>query len=1101
MLRMDKITDELEPIMEDFQSKKASFYAQTRLNYIASQIDQLKPEISLLDPAVGNSKIRPLEEATARLTGLSKSLNLEYKLERLNEWAAKAEVLAADGNNAVESMGLVGVQVGRVINDVKDIVMVLAQGMNEQLQATSLKTAEDYLARMQQRDFTETRSLAEAEQNAARALMEEVKVWSLPVEEFKQNLEAKEERLDRLKGMIEDISNRTQTAQSQYQLANKINWPATDPQASRKIEKIKNMMEATEAQQTLSIDQVDKAEEFVDQARDSYSGLEDKKQKIEDDTATFRERVETYDEELRSGIPPLESEAAYKARELTDQANNIEQISMQAQQPAQDAIQAATAFKSIIEHVTEAKAAADTASSDSDKAARMSEGLADKASKELARINEMYTGSDGHSSTEVLDVVRREDGLASRLNKTQAEVSGLKKQTTDIKQDLESITDNLEKIVDLSEDITETKKLAGESLKDGDDALASINARANEISSKKAVAYEVRNNHTAFDVAKTNIKKALNEYESKPNRDKRGDDRIKRDAGNNDITDRLNRLSSQKDIIAGLAVSNSDLVVSIQDHLATARRLLDRMNKPAVSFSLGSTLELKNPENLEDLATKTDISFYVKGVGATNDTAEASDRAFMFYLGNLEGTSKKLPKVLSDDFMAIEVMKSAFVQLTMDLGSGPVTLTSTKPLKANDWSQVVVKREGRNVELLVRTEKGPGEQEEDSVVTTFPLLDAEGLPHLSGSVFNLHQEYSKIYVGGFPTGSGVQQEVRAPDMTGQIEGLMIGGKEVGLWNYKAATLIQHSNETRNKFIPQKLSELRFEGDGYMSLKPEEYYLDSTENFVEFEFRAMEGDGLMFLAGNAEWGFLAVTLRDSIIVFSYKLGTNGNVVEIKSEPVELETWVRVRVERIGHEGTLLVDGVTVGNGQADTSSDYSLSSVSDLYIGGYPHTDYVDLQQDNFYGCIKNAKIDPHRIDNTVITSNEVKLVNVELECEPPRPPMQSTVSFMEATPGFVELPERETNGSLTISFMFRTSATEGVMAYLIDSTGFYYVSLTMKEGALHLYAHPDIAWVAKHPQTQEVSSTFSCSGSKELSSHLGPALQRQPVACCLYQCA
>ena len=85
--------------------------------------------------------------------------------------------------------------------------------------------------------------------------------------------------------------------------------------------------------------------------------------------------------------------------------------------------------------------------------------------QELARINEMYTGSDGHSSTEVLDVVRRKDGLASRLNKTQAEVSGLKKQTTDIKQDLESITDNLEKIVDLSEDITETKKLAGEDRK------------------------------------------------------------------------------------------------------------------------------------------------------------------------------------------------------------------------------------------------------------------------------------------------------------------------------------------------------------------------------------------------------------------------------------------------------------------------------------------------------------------------------------------------------------------------------------------------------------------------------------------------------------
>ena len=47
----------------------------------------------------------------SRLTGLSKSLNLEYKLERLKEWAEKAGVLQTDGSNAVEEMGRVMVQV------------------------------------------------------------------------------------------------------------------------------------------------------------------------------------------------------------------------------------------------------------------------------------------------------------------------------------------------------------------------------------------------------------------------------------------------------------------------------------------------------------------------------------------------------------------------------------------------------------------------------------------------------------------------------------------------------------------------------------------------------------------------------------------------------------------------------------------------------------------------------------------------------------------------------------------------------------------------------------------------------------------------------
>ena len=63
---MFKIQTELGPIMEDFQSQKASFFAHQRLNYISAQIEKLKPEIALLDPAVGNRKIQPLEQATAR---------------------------------------------------------------------------------------------------------------------------------------------------------------------------------------------------------------------------------------------------------------------------------------------------------------------------------------------------------------------------------------------------------------------------------------------------------------------------------------------------------------------------------------------------------------------------------------------------------------------------------------------------------------------------------------------------------------------------------------------------------------------------------------------------------------------------------------------------------------------------------------------------------------------------------------------------------------------------------------------------------------------------------------------------------------------------
>ena len=883
MSSMKKIRTDLDPIMEDFKSKEASFYAHTRLNYLNNQIERLIPEIKLLNPVEGNSRIQPLEEATARITGLSKSLNLEYKLERLKEWAEMAQVLETDGSNAVNDMGMVGVEVNRVIHDVENIVGVLAQGMNAELQETSLRNAEAHLEAMQQVDFTDTRRQAEEEQNEARIMMEKVNEMSRPVEEFKKMLEATEQRLADLDGKISDISERTKTAEQLYKEADWINRKNKDSPASRNIQKIKDKTEATKASQDLSESLVEEAEGFLQEAKDSYSELDVKRVPMDFHQVNFDNRVQTYKDEL-DNLFPLERDVAEKAHELTVTANDIEEISRQAQAPAQAAINAATVFKNIIALVTEAKTAAEAAAADSEKAAGMSDGVANKASKELARINAVYSGGAMDAGA----AVKVELGPKLATNKRQVE--RLTQQTTDIKEDLESINNQLDGMDDLTETIEETKKLAGDSLKDGEDALASIKARASDISMKKTVAHEVRNNNTEFNVAKTNIKKALNEYESKPNREKR-------ETTGNDITDRLNRLNAQKTLIESLANRNSDLVVNIKDHIEEARRLLGRMNKPAVTFSTGSNLELNNPDNLEDLATKTDVSFYVKGVGATNDTTEANDRAFMFYLGNLEGTSKKLPKVVSDDFMAIEVMKSAFVQLTMDLGSGPVTITSTKPLKANDWSQVMVKREGRNVELIVRTENGPGEIESDIVTTSFPLLDPEGQPYLSGSVFNLHQEYSKIYVGGFPTGSGVQNSVRSTDMTGQIEGLKIGGKDVGLWNYKAASLIQPSVETRNKFIPRKTSELRFDGNGYMKLKPEDYSLENEQdNIIEFEFRTTHPEGLMFLTGSPDIGYLAIQLRDSRIVFSFKLGSTGNVVEIQSDPVELDTWVHVHAER-------------------------------------------------------------------------------------------------------------------------------------------------------------------------------------------------------------
>ena len=172
------------------------------------------------------------------------------------------------------------------------------------------------------------------------------------------------------------------------------------------------------------------------------------------------------------------------------------------------------------------------------------------------------------------------------------------------------------------------------------------------------------------------------------------------------------------------------------------------------------------------------------------------------------------------------------------------------------------------------------------------------------------------------------------------------------------------------------------------------------------------------------------------------------------------------DRSGHSGTLIVNGGNETAAFANQDSAFVLSGISDIYFGSYPLTDYPELQQGGFFGCIKNAKIHGDSIDHySVVYSDMVDLVNVELGCEPP---VQGTVSFNEATPGFVRLPPIQTNGSLSLSFMFRTTATHGLITYLWNPIMGYYISLSMLDGALHLYAHPDIQIVTRNPENQEV---------------------------------
>lgn len=54
------------------------------------------------------------------------------------------------------------------------------------------------------------------------------------------------------------------------------------------------------------------------------------------------------------------------------------------------------------------------------------------------------------------------------------------------------------------------------------------------------------------------------------------------------------------------------------------------------------------------------------------------------------------------------------------------------------------------------------------------------------TIFNLHKDQSKLFVGGYPPKYKIQEAVRFSSFEGQIEELVIGDTPVGLWNFVEA---------------------------------------------------------------------------------------------------------------------------------------------------------------------------------------------------------------------------------------------------------------------------------------------------------------------------
>jgi hypothetical protein len=163
------------------------------------------------------------------------------------------------------------------------------------------------------------------------------------------------------------------------------------------------------------------------------------------------------------------------------------------------------------------------------------------------------------------------------------------------------------------------------------------------------------------------------------------------------------------------------------------------------------------------------------------------------------------------------------------------------------------------------------------------------------------------------------------------------------------------------------------------------------------------------------------------------------VEIVSpEPLPLKSWTLVKLDRDGGNALLLIDGNPVAEGSANVDDDDLLTAaaadLTGLFVGGLPPSVAGDDARAGYVGCLADLKVEPDHVDLTK-GSTILEAANVVAGCAEAAAP-QNSLSFAAsggASGGsFVQMPRLATNGSISFSLMFRTTASQVVMSTCIS---------------------------------------------------------------------
>lgn len=998
----DRMRYQIEPVVEEFQSVALAFFTSQKLNYYDKLADDIAPEVQNLDPKSVNLepallKVNSLEtdakaytkQVNFSLDNAQDSRDVASKLlQNITGLNDKIDATVAGADDAIMAVDALSRNLETAASTRIDSALAEAQGLLEEISGTSIDLETNGLVLKKATDLLE---------EVSGAIMP-IKVQNKTVDSLKNDIGEFSDKLEDLYNWSVQSSNRSAEVERLNAL-NKLSFENSqfDTVSDQQKETEKNILEAINLQFNGNITLLEIENKIINLDGILYSLRE-----LNQQTDLYLPQMEAEQVEANN----LTNQAEFKAMELLKRAQDLSEQYADMTASAEPAIRAATAYSGIVDAVVSAQQLTKEAKYAAGNATEKTDGIENRAGvsdKESAELLQRARGS--------LHKVQSE--LEPRLNSSSSKVEAIFDLNENTEKRLKEINIAMEALpVDSQRDMWQSSnENATEALNIMSDVLAILEPVTKQTPKELEKARNISKDIDSTNKDVLHVQNQLNSVEeSLPTLLKAVDD-----------------IEQQQANVEEIAQTLGDGIESLKRQIETARQIANDI-KVGVKFEPSTILELKTPETLPLLATKTKVSTYFK---------TEKPNGFLLFLGNDNKTASASPTAnKNNDFMALEIL-NGYPILTLDLGNGPERITSEKYVADGDWYQAVVDRTGSNVKLIIR--------EELQNKTVVDHVKEEVLVG-ANNVFNVDRN-SRLFVGGYPPPADFTppEDIHSSSFKGDIEDLRIGDEHVGLWNFVYGEDNNFAAYPRTKLVTEDTSPTgyRFNGNGFVALKALPYNFKQRSS-IQFSFKAEKDstDGLMFFYGRNNQ-FMSIEMVKGAIFFRYKLGEH--IVSTGSQDLYNDNkWHRVVAERDGRKGLLKVDDVIIMQEEAPPHVEDTMPALKRMFFGGYPNKRNSSLVvEQNFDGCIDDVSISGNKVD----LGQHVNAVGIKPGC----PKKFSTVlAYPHDGYGYLRTANISSDNNLNINLKFKTRQKDGVLFYGANYDQSSNIGLTMEDGYLVL---------------------------------------------------